>query len=504
MTATRRHDMIEQLLGVLLEKIPLQLPKETQDSLLEEASGSWVIPYPINSERFMWTRASLHWMWQQETNSCCLNFLAQEGRFEWGTIEAFQWTLETSHNGGTSFVDSSFSDIPLSEFRRFELTTSDSVVHPSNTPVRSFWKMASLKILCVEWQVVTLMGTLNSRQLDPRAMFSCGKIILNGAFPSSSQDHIHLAHVVSWLDSCKTPQLQWRSPLADRMTKFESLADLFRFAYALLEDQENPLVNAIATTNAAKSQSHRGMDIRKSIGDSLAITGGLVATGASFVSPIGAAVSVAAIGVKDGVTMAAQKGKETRNDDNYKFGDVTRGIVSSLQDRKARRSQQKSDDNDDDEGNNNRNNTCLSEDSSQPSYIAANKARYVGVVGSSVGAVAGLALAGPIGLIAGSFLVGNATQAAMRQKEETHQQVEIDVERPPSASGQLYSHSNDSEILRQLERDTNHHKDNIKKPWKFGDNIRNAVQRGKEATGRDATSEYHFGDFSRGLFSDRK
>jgi outer membrane lipoprotein SlyB len=155
--------------------------------------------------------------------------------------------------------------------------------------------------------------------------------------------------------------------------------------------------------------------------------------------------SVAAVGIKDGVSKAANMGKESRGvaeDDRYKFGDVSRGFAASIRksttEGKKNRgmsgedkysfgdfsrgvsssfrsnshhysSEYDADGDMDEDG---------VESGRSESYMAKNKARYGAVAGSSVGAMVGLAVAGPFGLVAGSLAGGVATQSYISKKQE--------------------------------------------------------------------------------------
>lgn len=579
-----RHDLIERLLGILLESIPFELPVEVRCLLLEEPSGSWVFPSPISTLRLQsqWINASLHWMWQEETSTCCLNFLANEGHLPLGVIlKKFQWTLEASHPCASQNSFSPFSinatpvvsDLPWThgnnsgetECRRYEPSTAASTsCDTAIIPVKTFWKIGVLQTLCIEWRVLTLMGTLESWilfLLSPQATFSCDQILWHDP-PSStstagtsrsfqSQEHVRLAHFLQYLESFPTPHLQWKTPpptsttgTTTTTTSFHSLADLFRFAYTWLEDQQpksrsttsHDKPTATTTIKDTPSETSRilpgSINVKKSIGDSLAISGGLAATGASFISPIGVAVSVAAVGVNDGITMAANKGKETRHGDGYRFGDVARGVMATLKEQRAGKATRYPDDHDnydhpggtsstvggsgttDSRSNDIHHHDGLQETKSsiktQPSETQDHKARYAGIVGSSIGAAAGLALAGPIGFVAGSLIGGTTTQQAMMQRRKDEALPDQQQQDRPSqgepcnfpldASGSNYG------MAPQDATDMNNNSaiSTESKPWRFGDNVRNAVQRGKEVAGRDSTSEYQFGDLTRGLFSRRK
>lgn len=289
------------------------------------------------------------------------------------------------------------------------------------------------------------------------------------------------------------------------------------------------------------------------LGDSVAATSALVATGSSFISPIGAAVSIAALAAKDGVVAVAQKGKQVRlsehrnhqeetNDDEevsfddvveagertidssaerqsndavvsekeqserYKFGDVTRGVIASFRERKHQQQQQRQTVSDDvpflsdpvdldirpSPGYGARtsrvalqSSTTSESSSSTPasSYLKANEGRFVGVVGASAGAGFGLLVGGPIGAVAGSVAGSLGSQAALRRRQ--HQSMSS-------------SNSNISDAIGGKDEDKAGN-NTLSSSFRLGDNIRNVVVRGKEATGRDVDAPFRVGDFANGL-----
>jgi hypothetical protein len=108
-----------------------------------------------------------------------------------------------------------------------------------------------------------------------------------------------------------------------------------------------------------------------------------------------------------------------------------------------------------------------------------------------------MALAGPIGLLAGS-LIGNAVTRDVMHRRSGDQELEH-----TSVSSRSLSTREPSENPQiQYQRDQDDHSQ--VEGWKFGDNIRNVVQRGKVANGRPKDDGNKFGDFSRGLFSKKK
>jgi len=251
-----------------------------------------------------------------------------------------------------------------------------------------------------------------------------------------------------------------------------------------------------------------------SIGDSVATCGALAATGTAFVSPLGAAVSVAALAAKDGMAAAARRGRQARvgnstssstssanhnasdsarsdssnnnNDVNnndsregYKFGDVTRGLSSFLSSSGRNNS-------------NDNNNT----------YLQENKGRFAVVAGQTAGAAAGLVVLGPIGALAGSMLGAVGTQRAVKRHDQEEQQRQHQ-RNGAAANGDGGCGS---------ENIGNNDNANTNAPttaavvasdgggrFRIGDNLRGLVARGSDAVGRKKTEGYRFGDFSRGL-----
>jgi hypothetical protein len=184
---------------------------------------------------------------------------------------------------------------------------------------------------------------------------------------------------------------------------------------------------------------------REAVSDSVATTVGRAAVfGVSVASPIGLVASVAAVGIKDGVSKAASMGRESRGaaeDDRYKFGDVSRGLAASIRKSTTEGKKNRGVSGEDNYsfGDFSRGVSSSFRSNSQhyngeydadgdmdeggvdggrsESYMAKNKARYGAVAGSSVGAMVGLAVAGPFGLVAGSLAGGVATQSYMSKKE---------------------------------------------------------------------------------------
>jgi len=218
-----------------------------------------------------------------------------------------------------------------------------------------------------------------------------------------------------------------------------------------------------------------------SIGDSVTAFGAMAVIGTSYVTPIGAAVSMAALVAKDGVGEAARIGKEARlstaaatgteSEDRYRFGDVTRGLIGSIrgnhhqqqQHQKKQQQQQQA--------------SLPSEGDCSDDYLDQNMGRFMGVAVGTAGAAAGLVIAGPLGAMAGSFLGSMGSQAV------------------------LESQANNARTLADKETTKQSGSGRGNEGYRFGDRARALVTRGKEATGRDTAEGYRFGDVSRGLFA---
>jgi hypothetical protein len=114
--------------------------------------------------------------------------------------------------------------------------------------------------------------------------------------------------------------------------------------------------------------------------------------------------SVAGLAVVDAIRAGIDSGKKSRNaetGDGYKFGDLTRGIIrASKENAKAGAKMRGGPD------------TYVPGDMTVGSaaamgeYVKNNKAKLSTAGGSGIGAVVGMAVAGPLGYVAGSYLGG--------------------------------------------------------------------------------------------------
>lgn len=489
-----KKEIVERLLNGFLAYMNFSssedvcLIRQLQSNLLVQESGSISFSHGCSSpgmllNDILWTGVSVYWIWKQQ-DGCCLNFLARQGESPEERLcrfEQFQWTLEAS----------------------------------IAKPLQTFWKVAQVQLSCVELTDCTLMANIDERHnmLLPQASFSCPKVSLCSALPKTAAENIQLARLVSALDALRCPQLQWDSPPVPHLqsTIINTFGDILRHVFSFLEDVEeqtekdtNKKQKASTTISNAREGGlfHRfgrsdqatrdddsrlpsRLNIRQSMGDSLAMTAGCVATGASFVTPIGAAVSVAAMGVKDGVAAAANKGTRSRNAERYRFGDVGRGVVATVKEKREHCRHQQEEEATLPSSQTN-NNSCFMRSSAA--------SRYIGAVGSCAGAAVGMTLAGPVGLVAGSLVgsqVGShATRAAVSSNETTASGDDLILEQLDSGM------SNNDEILRQMDA-----QETRPQAYRFGDFTRSMVALGKQANGRTADSPYQFGDFSRGFFT---
>ena len=308
------------------------------------------------------------------------------------------------------------------------------------------------------------------------------------------------------------------------------------------EGNHNTTIGSIlqhySTTIASMIQERldRSKEVASNVCDGVAVALGCAAMNTTIATPIGLAVSLVAVGVKDGLTSVVSAGKVYRGETaeaRYQFGDVTRGVVASFRQNKS---------------------NALSQDShfEQDTSIEklpkqSAKSRYGAIGGSSVGAVVGLTLiGGPVGLLAGSWIGGSTAKTVIRSKESTEDEqdeslretnnndFDHDVAIPGPDFGDNVEQDS-SEVSKEADmgidiqgEDTatcptrvkgaslNEHNasgigspcmltlapvDQGTRPYRFGDYTRSILSRGKKARDKDDTSSYQFGDFTRGLFS---
>jgi len=118
------------------------------------------------------------------------------------------------------------------------------------------------------------------------------------------------------------------------------------------------------------------------VGDTLGQTAVMAATHTSVIGAVGGVLG------KDMIGGAISKGKRSRgasNSDKYQFGDFSRGLLKAVQTA-----------------------TPQGVAKGTTEYASENRVRLSAATGSSVGMVAGLALAGPVGLVAGALIGSTA------------------------------------------------------------------------------------------------
>ena len=129
----------------------------------------------------------------------------------------------------------------------------------------------------------------------------------------------------------------------------------------------------------------------------------------------GAAVgSVSGLVVVDGIRGAIRSGKKARGadkDDGYRFGDFTRGSIRAVGNAMVTGAERR-------RGDSSRyevGDLTTGVASSAGQYVGENKARLGSAAASGVGMTIGLAVAGPIGLVAGSYLGAKAGGHALKE-----------------------------------------------------------------------------------------
>mmetsp|Transcript_13944 Transcript_13944/g.39671 ORF Transcript_13944/g.39671 Transcript_13944/m.39671 type:complete len:642 (-) Transcript_13944:2916-4841(-) len=453
-----------------------------------EDSGSLIVPSPLSIEQqqqlnndhfqIQFKNCSIHWSWEDtfcnaddssSSSTCLLTLLSTSGGIDF--LTAINKTETTKNNNNKTNIT----------FQGFQLTLESS--HQHNTTIKSFYKFDAIHGFDRIWHNFRI--TCNN---DNELQVSCP--LMNISTPNTNnnpKNNIFLAKFLSWLHTFGTPnattiqspsactlqidkdnstmyvplfpdyhqnenenanasstratvttvipnsasnhnntQTQTTDPIHELNGGIQTLGDIFRIYYNASQDGLNA-----STKKSRENNNNRFQRFKQSVSDSLAVTAGCVATGASFVTPVGAAMSVATIALKDTIVDASKKGAETRMEqsgdaDNkdggrYKFGDITRGISTKIKERQERSERKLGSVRSETTGEFETNvdpqtateNEQLSQELLEKDQEADMKAkqvqkernsRYTGVVGSSVGAAAGMAIAGPVGLVAGSLL----------------------------------------------------------------------------------------------------
>jgi hypothetical protein len=319
-------------------------------------------------------------------------------------------------------------------------------------------------------------------------------------------------------------------------------------------------------------------------GDSAAQAAGLATfAGSGVASKVGG--GVAGLVVYDGIVGSIKSGKLSRGvseHEAYKFGDIvsilairlglycadqfrylthsfwfslrqTRGSIRGIKETaRAGAMARRTDSNEHHAGD-----FLVGASRSVSDYASANKSRLGGAAGSTIGMVAGAALLGPVGLVAGSIAGGVALSNALKDKKRTNDDDEsntisstsqtcidlIDssppisnthhrpntnlihegpqiqgkqVIQPVDADHQYRNHQQQQQYVyssQQRSQLQTHHlaeqqrlgqheqlQQQQQKGYKFGDLTRKIVANGKQKDGRSSNDGYKFCDFTRGLF----
>ena len=134
----------------------------------------------------------------------------------------------------------------------------------------------------------------------------------------------------------------------------------------------------------------------------------------------GSVVGVLAV---DGVKGAIASGKKDRNasaDDGYRFGDFTRGSIRAIEEAAKSGAKQR-------RGNDRvyvPGDFTAGTTASFRNYAKSNKSRLAEASGGGAGAMIGLAVAGPLGFIAGSYLGGKVGSCALQEDGLTNEKQE--------------------------------------------------------------------------------
>jgi outer membrane lipoprotein SlyB len=261
---------------------------------------------------------------------------------------------------------------------------------------------------------------------------------------------------------------------------------------------------------------------RDTLGDGVAATVGCTLAGAAMATPASLLVTVAAMKLRDGVRSTAAVGKQSRGvdiDEAYQFGDVTRGLMASVTSASSKTLPTEISDKEDDDVEDTTVDPIIAERAAMED--ARKRQRYGAAIGSNVGAIAGFALLGPVGLVAGAIagtIAGQRTgqTTGTASDNDGNANVESDeVERHDEETilfqpcedinqGAEADASNIQDVASQpatSDLDTNNSVSTSNSGYRFGDISRSIVARGKIADGRKLDSGYKFGDFTRGLFA---
>ena len=217
------------------------------------------------------------------------------------------------------------------------------------------------------------------------------------------------------------------------------------------------------------------------------------ATSAALRSTVGG--SVAGVVCYDAIGSAITMGKESRRadqSDQYQFGDLSRGVVASVQEAARSGARMRGDDQ------YQFGDVTAAATSSTVQYSANNRVRLSSALGSGMGMATGLAVAGPIGLVGGAVLGAKAAGDVVAKltgdpkEEEERYSSQLQVQRQESQEQRRR--------LESQEQRQEQERNGARNEYQVGDATRGILARGKERRGGSTNSKYKFGDFTRGLF----
>jgi hypothetical protein len=136
---------------------------------------------------------------------------------------------------------------------------------------------------------------------------------------------------------------------------------------------------------------------------------GMSVVGAATKTLSGAGLgSMAGVAVADAIRAGIDSGKKSRNanaSDGYKFGDFTRGIIRGTRENAEIGAKMRGD-----PGTYVPGDLIVGSSKAAGEYVKNNKAKLSTAGGSGIGATVGLAVAGPLGFVVGSYLGGKTAQ----------------------------------------------------------------------------------------------
>jgi len=235
----QRVDVLEELLTVLGASITIELSDDLKRIILnQEVGGIWTFPYGLTStttRELTFHHPSLQWMWTDKT--FCMKFLALHGRYDLGSFQDLQWTLEGPFHSVEETLDDDDDG-----YRRPPAAVSDSVSSPRM--VQTSWKTASFQILGIEFSDFKLSGILSlvdgssdQWRLNSGAVLTCDEVLLiDKLLNTSQQERTRVAKAMNFLDTYTTPGLIWQNNPFGPHCRLESLGDVLRCAYSYLED----------------------------------------------------------------------------------------------------------------------------------------------------------------------------------------------------------------------------------------------------------------------------